>query len=179
MPKIIEGAKDKILACTRKHYFETGYTSLSLRQIAKECRLGVGTIYNYFPSKDDLIACIMLEDWLTCLNEMDTSIKQVSCPQDGLMKMLHHLDNYCQMYESLFKEASSSMHVIQSRHDLLVHQMQDRIHHLLTQFQMDTQFSLLLAELMLVTSTKKTISSDQFEKAVHQLLRKETHHEQF
>ena len=61
MPKIIEGAKESILHCTRKHLSETGYTSLSLRLIARECHLGVGTIYNYFSSKDDLVAQIMLE----------------------------------------------------------------------------------------------------------------------
>ena len=178
MPKIIEGAKEMILECTRKHLSETGYTSLSLRLIAKECHLGVGTIYNYFPSKDDLVAQIMLEDWLKCLAEMDRHIDTAIDAETGLLHIYQDLKNYCIQYESLFKEAESSAHVVSSRHDLLVSQMKERIQKLLIQFDHDDDYSILLAELMLISATKNTIHDEHFKKAIHQLLRKEHHNEQ-
>ena len=178
MPKIIEGAKENILHCTRKHLSETGYTSLSLRLIAKECHLGVGTIYNYFPSKDDLVAQIMLEDWFKCLAEMDKHIDTAIDAETGLIQIHHVLKTYCIQYESLFKEAESSAHVISSRHDLLVSQMKERIQKLLNQFNQDDEYSVLLAEIMLISATKNTINDHLCKKAIHQLLRKEQHNEQ-
>ena len=178
MPKIIEGAKEMILECTRKHLSETGYTSLSLRLIAKECHLGVGTIYNYFPSKDDLVAHIMLEDWFKCLSEMDRHIDTAKDAETGLIQIHHDLKNYCIHYESLFKEAESSAHVVSSRHDLLVNQMKERIQKLLNQFNQNDDYSVLLAEIMLISATKNTINDQHFKKAIHQLLRKEHHDEQ-
>ena len=178
MPKIIEGAKEKILECTRKHLSETGYTSLSLRLIAKECHLGVGTIYNYFPSKDDLVAQIMLEDWFKCLAEMDRHIVTAIDAETGLIQIQQILKNYCIQYESLFKEAESSAHVVSSRHDLLVSQMKERIQKLLNQFNQNDDYSVLLAEIMLISATKNTINDLHFKKAIHQLLRKEHHDEQ-
>ena len=178
MPKIIEDAKESILHCTRKHLSETGYASLSLRLIAKECHLGVGTIYNYFSSKDDLVAQIMLEDWLKCLAEMDRHIDGAYDAETGLIQIQQILKNYCIQYESLFKEAESSAHVVSSRHDLLVSQMKERIQKLLNQFNQDDEYSVLLAEIMLISATKNTIDDQHFKKAIHQLLRKEHHYEQ-
>ncbi len=178
MPKIIEDAKESILHCTRKHLSETGYASLSLRLIAKECHLGVGTIYNYFSSKDDLVAQIMLEDWLKCLAEMDRHIDGAYDAETGLIQIQQILKNYCTQYESLFKEAESSAHVVSSRHDLLVSQMKERIQKLLNQFNQDDDYSVLYAEIMLISATKNTIDDQHFKKAIHQLLRKEHHDEQ-
>ena len=178
MPKIIEGAKESILHCTRKHLSETGYTSLSLRLIAKECHLGVGTIYNYFSSKEDLVAQVMLEDWFKCLAEMDRHIDTAIDAETGLIQIQQILKKYCTQYESLFKEAESSAHVVSSRHDLLVHQMKERIQRLLNQFNQDDDYSVLLAEIMLINATKNTINDLHFKKAIHQLLRKEHHDEQ-
>ena len=178
MPKIIEDAKESILHCTRKHLSETGYTSLSLRLIAKECHLGVGTIYNYFSSKEDLVAQVMLEDWFKCLAEMDRHIDTAFDAETGLIQIQQILKKYCTQYESLFKEAESSAHVVSSRHDLLVHQMKERIQKLLNQFNQDDDYSVLLAEIMLINATKNTINDQHFKKAIHQLLRKEHHNEQ-
>lgn len=178
MPKIIEGAKESILHCTRKHLSETGYTSLSLRLIAKECHLGVGTIYNYFSSKEDLVAQVMLEDWFKCLAEMDRHIDTAIDAETGLIQIQQILKKYCTQYESLFKEAESSAHVVSSRHDLLVSQMKERIQRLLNQFNQDDDYSVLLAEIMLINATKNTINDQHFKKAIHQLLRKEHHYEQ-
>ena len=71
MPKIIEGAREKILANARRRLFEKGYQHLSLREVAKESGIATGTIYNYFANKDYLIASIMLEDWVKTLDNMD------------------------------------------------------------------------------------------------------------
>ena len=60
MPKIVENVKERIILETRKQIKEVGYSKVTIRSIAKACGIGVGTIYNYFESKDVIIANFMV-----------------------------------------------------------------------------------------------------------------------
>ena len=70
MPKIIENLREKLLAEAKRQIEERGYADTTVRSIAKACGVGTGTVYNYFPSKDMLIASFMVEDWQRCLAKM-------------------------------------------------------------------------------------------------------------
>ncbi len=63
MPKIIENARELIINEAKRQIEENGYDSVTVRSIAKACGLGLGTFYNYFKSKNILIASFLLEDW--------------------------------------------------------------------------------------------------------------------
>ena len=63
MPKIIENLREKLVFEARRQVQERGYTALTIRSVATACGVGVGTVYNYFASKDALVAAFMLEDW--------------------------------------------------------------------------------------------------------------------
>ena len=67
MPKIIENLESRLLAEAYKQTREVGYSALTIRNVAKACGVGVGTVYNYFASKDELLATFLLEDWKQCL----------------------------------------------------------------------------------------------------------------
>ena len=70
MPKIIENLREKLLKEAKKQIEENGYARTTIRSIARACGVGVGTVYNYYPSKDMLIASFVAEDWKGCLFEM-------------------------------------------------------------------------------------------------------------
>ncbi len=70
MPKKIENARERLLEEAKRLLDEEGYERLTMRSVANACGLGVGTAYNYFPSKNDLIASFILEDWRECLTKM-------------------------------------------------------------------------------------------------------------
>lgn len=61
--RIIENPKQLILQEAENLLFNEGYASISIRKIAKECGIAVGTIYNYFPTKKELIVTMMSDFW--------------------------------------------------------------------------------------------------------------------
>ena len=63
MPKIIENLREQLLAEAKKQTSEQGYAKTTIRSVAGACGVGIGTVYNYFESKDVLIASFMVEDW--------------------------------------------------------------------------------------------------------------------
>ena len=66
MPKIIPELKSSLIQAARKSLLESEMHDISVREIARECGTAVGTVYNYFSSKEALIAEAMMSDWLEC-----------------------------------------------------------------------------------------------------------------
>jgi AcrR family transcriptional regulator len=63
LSRIIENPRELILNEAKKMLYNEGYSRVSIRRIAKECGIAVGTIYNYFPTKKDLIIEMMTSYW--------------------------------------------------------------------------------------------------------------------
>ena len=71
MPKLLENVPEQLLAEARRQIIERGYAKTTIRSVAGACDIAVGTVYNYFPSKEDLIASFVAEDWRQSLAAMD------------------------------------------------------------------------------------------------------------
>ncbi|MBQ9759830.1 MAG: TetR/AcrR family transcriptional regulator [Clostridia bacterium] len=70
MPKIIENVREQLLAEAKRQIDKYGYAQTTVRSVASACGLGVGTVYNYFESKEMLIATFVYEEWKQYLAEM-------------------------------------------------------------------------------------------------------------
>lgn len=58
-------SKEAILDVSRNLAATQGLKSINMRSVAKECHVAVGSIYNYFPSKGELITATIESIWLT------------------------------------------------------------------------------------------------------------------
>ena len=72
MPKIIENVHDRAIAAARNVLLEEGYGAMTIRRVAAALEIAPATIYNYFPSKENLAACVMLEDWQRRMQSFET-----------------------------------------------------------------------------------------------------------
>jgi AcrR family transcriptional regulator len=70
VPKIIENVREQLLTEAKKQISERGYADTTIRSVAGACGVGVGTVYNYFKSKEMLIATFVYEDWKKHLDNM-------------------------------------------------------------------------------------------------------------
>lgn len=78
MSRIIENPHQLILDTARKILFDKGYSELSMRNVAKECGIAIGTIYNYFPTKRDLVVDMMAVYWREYFIVLEKLIKDDS-----------------------------------------------------------------------------------------------------
>lgn len=56
-------SKEKILEISRQMIMEKGIPAINMRVIASECGVAVGSIYNYYPSKSDLVNATIESVW--------------------------------------------------------------------------------------------------------------------
>lgn len=108
MPKIIENLESKLIAEAKKQIEESGYSAMTIRSVAAGCGVGVGTVYNYFPSKEALIAKHLLDDWKQCVAAIqavstysDTARPTVLCIYDQLTCFAHR-------HAAIFRDESAA-----------------------------------------------------------------------
>ena len=70
MPKIIENLREQLLTEVKRQILDVGYAETTIRSVASACGVGVGTVYNYFKSKEMLVATFVYEEWKKYLYEM-------------------------------------------------------------------------------------------------------------
>lgn len=56
-------SKEQILSVCRAIIAEEGVSALSMRAVAERCHVALGSLYNYFPSKDDLLTAAVESVW--------------------------------------------------------------------------------------------------------------------
>ena len=124
MPKIIENVREQLLAEAKKQISERGYANTTIRSVAGECGLAVGTVYNYFKSKDMLIASFVADDWRVCVSTIEKC--PVSDPEAFLLCIYDGLNAFVDKNKALFKDADASKvfaTVFSERHKQLRDQM--------------------------------------------------------
>lgn len=174
MPKIIVGVRENILENTKQQLFEEGYANISLRKIAKNCHIAVGTIYNYFPDKETILANILLEDWMLLLLDVENHCQTSTSLIDGMFYIYKAIESYCLKYQKLFEQAPHPMQMVQSRHQLLIQQLSQKLEILFSNLSQDTNGLLnVLAECLLTCAIQETITDNEFKALLYQLFRKE------
>ncbi len=107
MPKIIENLQQKLVCEARRQVAECGYSALTIRSVAAGCGVGVGTVYNYFSSKDALVAAFMLEDWQQCIAAI-TATAQESPAAGPVFACIHQqLQAFIGRYQAIFADEAA------------------------------------------------------------------------
>ena len=71
-------SKDAILAASKELVIESGMLSLNIRDVARRCGVAVGSVYNYFPSKEDLVVAAVESIWTEIMHQAAGVEKQAS-----------------------------------------------------------------------------------------------------
>ncbi len=166
MPKIIEDLPRRLMEEARRQVQESGYSALTIRSVAKGCGVGVGTVYNYYASRDALVASFLLTDWNSCLEAIRTEAENAVHPEPVLWKVYESLKQFLQQHEAVFRDESAAVGFSGASghyHSLLRSQLADPIR----RFCCDDFTAEFIAEAMLVW----TVAGKSFEE-IYQLIQK-------
>lgn len=108
MPKIIENLEDRLIAEAKDQIEQNGYGAVTIRSIAKGCGVGVGTVYNYFPSKEALIATHLLEDWKSCVTAIESAASHAQSPQPVVVCICDQLRGFACRHKAIFRDKAAA-----------------------------------------------------------------------
>ena len=130
MPKIIENLPQRLLEEARRQVENSGFSSMTIRSVAKACGVGVGTVYNYYPSKEALVATFMLSDWNTCVTHIQSCSEGSDTLEPVLRTIYEKLRLFMKQYDPIFRDESAAINYTGSTsryHSVLRSQLSDPI----------------------------------------------------
>ena len=107
MPKIIKNLESKLIEEAKKQIEESGYSEVTIRSIATACGVGVGTVYNYFSSKEELLATYMLSDWNACVAAIGAVSRYSAQPEPVVHCIYDQLVAYAQRHQAVFRDEAA------------------------------------------------------------------------
>lgn len=159
MPKLIENLRERLIAETRRVLLEEGPSAVNIRRIAGACGAATGTVYNYFPSKENLIAYVILGDWQDHVERVRTAIS--TCPDAvaGLSAIYGALYDFERCYRPTFRSSGYALAgpAYAERHAMLCGQIVGLVDELARRFDLAPSAT---AERVMAESLLAAISHD-------------------
>lgn len=87
MPKIIENLPETILEAANEVLLEQGFHDFSIRAVAKKSAIAPATIYNYYPSKENILEALIDDTWHKLMTAIDRETEDITDPFLALEKV--------------------------------------------------------------------------------------------
>ena len=125
LARVIENPRKLILDEAQKILYNEGYSNISIRRLARECNIAVGTIYNYFPSKNDLIVEMMTNFWEGYFDNIDSILNEREDFYENLRNIFEQLSKFIKKFRAVWLNSdiySSSVEIESGfkRHDIYI-----------------------------------------------------------
>ena len=148
MPKVLDQPRERILCAAAESIRDA---TVNIRAVAERCGLSVGTVYRYFPSKEALMAQVMLESWKSGLEEMQRAAQaeEPLCALEAMHRIIHA---FIRRYTPFFERARGpiappSLHAY---HRQLIDGMASPVALAIREETGDPELPRILAELLLL-----------------------------
>lgn len=107
MPKIIAGLREQLLHEAERQLTTNGYSAMTIRAVARECKVAVGTVYNYFPGKESFVASVLLERWTESIARIRRTAQAAQRAEEVLRCMYDELCAFIDRYRVLFQDEAA------------------------------------------------------------------------
>lgn len=91
MPRIIEGAQERILNAAQILFEQGGFAESDMRSIAEAAGIAVGTLYNHYPSKSALLMQMLMRVWRQVIDRMEQASGGAGAPRERLKTVMEAL----------------------------------------------------------------------------------------
>lgn len=127
MPKIIPELREALIHAAKERILTSDSHDITIREIASDCNTAVGTVYNYFSSKDELLAAVMLEDWLNVIGQVNAAAAVSASFDDGVRAIDASLRGFVETYRPIWRSYTGGYGIIGEHHARLVGQIEDAV----------------------------------------------------
>jgi len=76
MPKVIENVEEKTFKNVIDLINENGFKNTSMKMIADKTGIAVGTLYNYFSNKEEMIFHVIKKSWKQTFKKLDSILNE-------------------------------------------------------------------------------------------------------
>lgn len=94
--------KETILQVAKKIAYAEGVAAINMRRIASETHISVGTIYNYYATKGDIIAAVIEDFWMRAFNTSEIESCQINSLVECFESMYVRLAKVLIDYKSIW-----------------------------------------------------------------------------
>ncbi len=105
-------SKEELIKAAREIVFEEGAEKLNIRYLAKKCGIATGSVYNYFPSKSELIFAVVEEFWKSVFHQdvckIQGDISFVEFFETIYVRLCANLQDFRSIFMSQFEAMKSS-----------------------------------------------------------------------
>lgn len=130
MPKRIAELREKLLIYARQALLQEGGPELTIRSVASACGVAVGTVYNYFPSKEKIIEAVLWADWEVMMERLRGELTQEDDALESLRVICEELQAFAAAYYDVLSIPPTRLHeseAFRERHGVFVVQLCDLI----------------------------------------------------
>lgn len=82
---------EQILDVAKDTMVRDGYQNFTIRRVALSCGVSIGSIYNFFPSKQQLVLKVMMMEWERLLDDIQQEMPKAVSAFEKLMVIHRHL----------------------------------------------------------------------------------------
>jgi AcrR family transcriptional regulator len=100
LSRVIENPKELILSKAKEILYDQGYHKLNMRALSKACDIALGTIYNYYPTKKDLIVEMMTDYWQDFLD----FVLEIANSNTDIYNKLNNIFNELEEFTQNFRQ---------------------------------------------------------------------------
>lgn len=174
MPKLIPNAKEQILSVAKEELRNPEGGSFSMRSVAKKCHMAVGTLYNYFPDKINLIAGILLAEWKDEYQKTEDRISELSDVRDVLSAIAELITRFRTKNNSVFltyRDGSFGLYYVRL-HGMFVQQIENLWKKGTASYGLDGEKNRMIAEMILIQTKDKEISFETLCSMITDIIRR-------
>ncbi|SMC48569.1 TetR/AcrR family transcriptional regulator [Chryseobacterium sp. YR221] len=179
-----EKVKDRIIRVASDLFYKQGYNSTGINQIIADADIAIGSLYNHFSSKNELLHAYLIKEELAWFEGVEKSIEGCSDPKEKIEALMDYRKQLQKSstfagchFIKIISEIGDTNPVVSDFVKKHKEKQKDLIRTLVEQSQLPeidlaTETIFLLIEGAVVTSTiqKKTDSFDHAKKIVQGLL---------
>jgi len=85
-----EKVRERIIRVASDLFYKQGYNSTGINQIIAEAEIAIGSLYNHFSSKNDLLQAYLFKEEIEWFEKFEKSTSKISEPKEKLLALIDY-----------------------------------------------------------------------------------------